>query len=39
MRKKGGGGGGGGEGEKEKLMRIRNGFEEFVVCALILKQW
>ena len=31
--------GGGGGGEKEKLMRIRNGFEEFVVCALILKQW
>ena len=34
MIKKGGGGG----GEKEKLMRIRNGLEEFFVCALILKQ-
>ena len=37
MRKKGGGGEG--EGEKDKLMQIRNGFEEFFVCALILKQW
>ena len=38
MSKKGGGGGGG-EREKEKLMRIRNGFQEFFVFAQILKQW
>ena len=35
MSKKLGGGGGGGLAKKEKLMRIRNGFEEFLVCALI----
>ena len=34
LSKKGGGEGGG----KEKLMRIRNGFEQFFVRTLILKQ-